>query len=84
MKKKNPLSEHFQNRIEKSSKEAKSTSIPLTYKYKIAHFPGLVQIFNKNGGVKTSFMDPSHNVVHLALIEFRTHNIIGDRHLLHR
>ena len=26
----------------------------------------------------------SHNVIHLAVIEIQTHNINGDRHLLHR
>jgi hypothetical protein len=26
----------------------------------------------------------SHNVAHFALIEVRTHNIIGDGHLLHK
>ena len=26
----------------------------------------------------------SHNVAHLALIEVRTHNIIGDGHVLHK
>jgi hypothetical protein len=26
----------------------------------------------------------SRNVIHIALIEIRTHNISGDRHLLHR
>ena len=38
-------SEQFQNKISKSQKEAKS--IPLTHKYMIAHFAGLVQALNK-------------------------------------
>jgi hypothetical protein len=35
------MSEHFENQIEKSYKDAKS--IPLTHKYMTDYFPGLVQ-----------------------------------------
>ena len=33
---------------------------------------------------KTTDLSQVTNVAHLALIEIRTHNISGDRHLLHR
>ena len=49
------LYEQFQNSIEKSYKETKL--IPLTYKYMIAHFPGLEQA---HGRVKLILWAQTH------------------------
>jgi hypothetical protein len=34
--------------------------------------------------VATHWQTLSHNVIHLGLVEIRTHNISGDRHWLHK
>jgi hypothetical protein len=43
-------------------------------------YTAMVQVDNIRNVADVNGITLSHNVVHLALMEIRTHNISGDRH----
>jgi hypothetical protein len=66
-------------------KITKSLSIDLNGPEKYYIMYGLLQLFSayfifRKKPVASHRQPLSHNVVHLTLIEIRTHNISGDRH----